>query len=411
MAFDDHFEGFEDAPPQPDAAGPEAEQPSPQGIDTIDWPSREGRAPPKRKFVVDDWLPTGCATSLYAPGGFGKSLLAQTLGSCAASGRQFLGLSTMHAPALGVFCEDDDDELWRRQCRINSVLDLRMAHLGDFAAQGRLGLPNLIMAFTKGKPPAALPLLAEIENKARAIGAKLVILDNAAQLFGGEENSRAEVTTFINAVNGLARRLDAAALMLGHPPKSGAEYSGSTAWHAAVRCMWSLGRVAEENDEGEPSDAMVLTRTKANYAPGGQEVRLRWVDGVLRRDDGDEPLSAMDASFRRHNAKGAFLAALDELTGQQRNVSHSERAGNYAPKAMKAAGLAADYSKADLRQAMNGLFAEHAIVASAKLWRGADRKWVVGLARRAPASAQATNENCDAASENAPPASDEVDVN
>ena len=191
----------------------------------------------------------------------------------------------MHVPSLGVFCEDDDDELWRRQCRINSVLDLRMAHLGDFAAQGRLGLPNLIMAFTKGKPPAALPLLAEIENKARAIGAKLVILDNAAQLFGGEENSRAEVTTFINAVNGLARRLDAAVLMLGHPPKSGAEYSGSTAWHAAVRCMWSLGRVAEENDEGEPSDAMVLTRTKANYAPGGQEVRLRWVDGVLWRDD------------------------------------------------------------------------------------------------------------------------------
>ena len=254
MAFDDHFAGFQDAPPQPDAAEPEAEQPSPQGIDTIDWPSREGRAPPKRKFVVDDWLPTGCATSLYAPGGFGKSLLAQTLGSCAASGWQFLGLSTMHTPSLGVFCEDDDDELWRRQCRINSVLDLRMAHLGDFAAQGRLGLPNLIMAFTKGKPPAALPLLAEIENKARAIGAKLVILDNAAQLFGGEENSRAEVTTFINAINGLARRLDAAVLMLGHPPKSGAEYSGSTAWHAAVRCMWSLGRVAEENDEGEPSD-------------------------------------------------------------------------------------------------------------------------------------------------------------
>ena len=119
----------------------------------------------------------------------------------------------------------------------------------------------------------------------------------------------------------------------------------------------------------------------------------------------------MDARFRRHNAKGAFLAALDELTGQQRNVSHSERAGNYAPKAMKAAGLAADYSKADLRQAMNGLFAEHAIVASTKLWRGADRKWVVGLARRAPAGAQAANENCDAASENAPPASDEVDVN
>ena len=50
-------------------------------------------------------------------------------------------------------------------------------------------MPNLLMAFTKGKPPAALPLLAEIEAKAREIGARLIILDNAAQLFGGEENA------------------------------------------------------------------------------------------------------------------------------------------------------------------------------------------------------------------------------
>ena len=84
-----------------------------------------------------------------------------------AGGSSFLGLTTMRAPTLGVFCEDDDDELWRRQCRINGALSLRMIHLRDFAAQGRLGMPNLLMAFTKGKPPAALPLLGEIEAKAR----------------------------------------------------------------------------------------------------------------------------------------------------------------------------------------------------------------------------------------------------
>ena len=97
------------------------------------------------------------------------------------------------------------------------------------------------------------------------------------------------MTTFINELNGLARRLNAAVLMLGHPPKSGAEYSGSTAWHSVVRCMWTLARAAEKDEDGEPSELMVLTRTKANYAPGGQEIRLRWVEGVLRRDDGDVP--------------------------------------------------------------------------------------------------------------------------
>ena len=84
----------------------------------------------------------------------------------------------------------------------------------------------------------------------------------------------------------------------------------------------------------------------------------------------------------------AFLKALDELTGQKRNVSHSERASNYAPKLMKAAGFADQFSKADLKRAMNLLFGENAIVANAELWRGGDRKWVSVLpaARRARAS-------------------------
>ena len=352
-------------------------------IVAINWPEREGKAPPAREFVVEEWLPIGCTTSLYGAGGVGKSLLAQQLGGCVAGGRPFLGLGTMQAPVLGIFCEDDDDELWRRQCRINSSSDLGMRHLRDFHPQGRLGMSNLLMTFPKGRPPEPMPLLAAIEAKAAEISAKLVILDNAAQMFGGEENARAEVTSFINALNGLARRRNAAVLLLGHPPKNGAEYSGSTAWHAAVRCMWTLGPNKEAEEEGDSNrEWVVLARPKANYALGGAEVRLRWVDGVLRRDEGEEPMTAMQASYHRHEAKRAFLTALDHLMEQRRNVSHSERASNYAPKLMKTAGFAKQYSKADLKRAMNELFEERAIIAGAELWRGSDRKWVTGMARR-----------------------------
>ena len=93
-------------------------------------------------------------------------------------------------------------------------------------------------------------------------------------------------------------------------------------------------------------------------------------------------MSPVDASFHRHNAKQAFLGALDELTEQQRNVSHAERAGNHAPKTMKQAGLAEGFTKGDLRRAMNELFAEKAITADAPLWRKPNRHWVTGLARR-----------------------------
>jgi hypothetical protein len=106
-------------------------------------------------------------------------------------------------------------------------------------------------------------------------------------------------------------------------------------------------------------------------------------------------MSAMDAAFHRHNAKGAFLTALDQLTDQRRNVSHSERASNYAPKVMKAAGFAEQFSKADLKRAMNALFSENAIVANAELWRGADRKWVVGIARRAPRQSEPAGDGVD----------------
>jgi hypothetical protein len=156
------------------AGGGEDEQPASahEPISGINWAELEGREPPRREFIVENWLPTGVATSLYAPGGFGKTLLAKLLASCAATGKPFLGLPTKQVPVLALFCEDDDDELWRRQHRINGMLLLRMTDLGGFTAQGRLGMSNLIMTFPKGQPPDPLPLLAEIEAKASAIGAK-----------------------------------------------------------------------------------------------------------------------------------------------------------------------------------------------------------------------------------------------
>jgi hypothetical protein len=57
---------------------------------------------------------------------------------------------------------------------------------------------------------------------------------------------------------------------------------------------------------------------------------------------------------------------------------------------MNVAGFAEPYSKVDLKRAMNELFAEDEIVASVELWRGADRKRVVGIARLAAPGAGAS---------------------
>lgn len=380
MSF--HFHGEPETEPRPI---PPADRDAPERtIDAIDWMGLEGREPPEREFLVEDWLPVGVATSLYAPGGYGKSLIAQKLGSCITSGTPFLGLRTVQGPVLAVFCEDDGDELWRRQVRINASAGLSMRQLGSFHAQGRLGMENMLMLFPRGKPAVALPLLAEIEERARETGARLIVLDNAAQVFGGDEIIRAEVTVFLNALNGLARRLNAAVLLLGHPPKNGSEYSGSTAWHSVVRGMWTLSKPLEsdeDKDEDQSTRPLILRRHKANYSPADVEIRLRWSSGVLVRDDGEVAASPMEAAFQRHNAKGAFLEALDELTEQGRAVSASRQSATYAPKCMKVAGLAEGFTKRDLERAMQDLFKDRGIRADAKLWQRPNRHWVVGIAR------------------------------
>lgn len=52
---------------------------------------------------------------LTGEGGVGKSLLTQMLCTAIALGKPFLGMETERRNSLYVTCEDDADELWRRQ--------------------------------------------------------------------------------------------------------------------------------------------------------------------------------------------------------------------------------------------------------------------------------------------------------
>ncbi len=329
---------------------------------------------------MPDWLAPGHVTMLSAKGGIGKTTIAVQLSMSVALGKPWLGIKTTQAKTL-MLAAEDDDELHRKVCHYVGFMAVQKAALaGRLLLQGRVGMANQLLTHPKGKPAEPLPLLGHIEEQARAVGARLMVIDNAAQFFAGEENARAEVTAFVNALAGIARRLHAAVLLLSHPPKNGADYSGSTAWHASVRCLWTLKRVQEADDEGSGrADALVLCRSKSNYAQAGEEIRLRWIDGILRL--ANEPASATDAGLARRNAQTAFLAALDALSAQQRTASHNSRAGNYAPKLMIDAGLANGVSKRGFELAMNDLLREGRIQASVQLWKGTDRKWVVCLAR------------------------------
>ena len=221
---------------------------------------------PLRPFVVDKWVPLGCVTSLYGTGGTGKSFLAMLMGTCIAAGLPWLRYPCRQGNVLGLMCEDDDEELRRRRNKIARSLGIKRDQIeGRLFLAPRVGEINALMEFPGGIATRT-QLFESIVSECRKIIPTLLILDNAAQLFAGNENDRAHVTAFLNAIAGIARECNCAVLLLGHPPKNTvATYSGSTGWDAVVRSRLWFKRTIDE-DENEIEGHYTLELLKSNYA-------------------------------------------------------------------------------------------------------------------------------------------------
>lgn len=349
----------------------------------IDFPSLAGRQPPPRRFIVDQWVPTGCVTSLYGQGGIGKSLLAQQMATCVATGVSAFGLKVEGpAPVVGLFTEDEDDELWRRQTRINDAAGWGMSDLRGLQLQGRAGLENALVTYPSNQDPRVHPLMQVIAGACERHRPGLLVLDNIAQLFGGDENDRFQVSHFCNIVGGLAQRFGYGVLLLGHPSKAeGSEYSGSTAWNNAVRSRLLLGR----DKDGE----LRLVRPKANYAEN-DALPLTWANGVLRPASGENmgPTEQAAAKNRERHAEGVLLAGLDRLTAIDVCVSQSANATTFAPKLLRQYDLDQGLKPPALRDAMLRLIERGEILTDHPVRKRADRKWTRGLARAPQAGAR-----------------------
>jgi RecA-family ATPase len=247
--------------------------------------------PPPRRWAVRDWIPRGTVTALYGDGGVGKSLLAQQLLTCTALALPWLGLETAGGRALGIMCEDDDDELHRRQTAINASLNVSMENLENLRLLSRVGENNVVMTFAQRTGIGDLTeAFWRIDKTCEQFRPGLVVGDTIADFFGGSEIDRGHVRQFVqNAWGNIARRHGCAVLLCGHPSASGISTGsgtgGSTAWSNTVRSRLYLSRPPEKEGEDYDPDLRLLARMKANYAPRQAEITLRYVDGVLVERD------------------------------------------------------------------------------------------------------------------------------
>ncbi len=291
----------------------------------------EGKTPPPREWIVDGWIAAGEVTSVYAPGGTGKSLLLQQLATCRALGVDFLGLKTKKGRTLVLACEDQIDEVWRRQEAINShyLTDMRTLDqsVGYWSRTG--SIDNALMHID---PKTNKGTLTDFWKGVKAIveseGFDMVVVDTVIDTFPDNENERFKVNLFIKgALVKLAQETGTAVVFTAHPSRASATNkesddlsSGSTAWEGSVRQKLGMRR----NDDGL---TYKLVKNKANYSSYGDYITLKWERGVFVVLAASMPQAQLDQALEDY-----LLDAIRDADGRNIELSSNPNSkSKYAP--------------------------------------------------------------------------------
>lgn len=290
---------------------------------------------PERRWVINEWVPEGYVHMLSGDGGVGKSLLAQQMMTCAATGMPWMGKPVRQCRTLGIFCEDDGDELQRRQAAINRAMNIDFFDVAEnMTWVSRVNEDsNALMEFpNQWDPGQSTVFFQQVHNLCQDFGAELIVLDSLHDLFPGNENSRVQTRQFVKLLTQLAKDCNGAVILDAHPSASGMTsgkgFSGSTAWHNSVRSRAYL--TYPEEDDADPN-LRILTNKKANYGEKGKKLELMWEDWAFKLVE--KPIGVFKGMEDRRVDK-LFLDALDKLHANFDAVSHSIRSRSYAPRMM-----------------------------------------------------------------------------
>jgi RecA-family ATPase len=353
--------------PEQDAQDEAAEnEDEAEALPFIDVGAWEGAPIPEREWAVLDVIPAKNVTLLTGQGGGGKTTLAMQLCAASVLGRDWLTHMPEPGKAMIVCCEDDGEEMHRRLDRIAAYYGASFAdlargglHLLSFAGRDAvLAAPDRAGVI---KPTA---LFDRIRKAAIEIRPRILVLDNAADVYAGNENERGMVRQFITLLRGLAMDCGAAVVLTLHPSltgiNTGTGMSGNTAWFNSARGQLYLKTAATEDGETPDPDLRELEARKNNYGPLASKTMLRWRDGVFVVER--TTAGHLDKMATAQKAEELFLTLLDRFNRQGRNVSH-KKGPTYGPAlfAKEAPAKEAGVKGDAFEKAMSRLFASDAI--------------------------------------------------
>ena len=308
-----------------------------------------------REWSVLDWVPKRTVTLLQGDGGLGKSTLLQQLQSSWATRLPWVGLPVEECASLGVYTEDEDQDIDLRQDIIDAAYGLDCVATGKQHMLAMAGEDSEMVVFDRAGDPTLTKFYRQICEAAMDYHVGALALDVAVDLYGGNEIMRRQVRAFLRAVVKLARMINGPAVMTTHVSQAGIQsdggHSGSTDWSNAVRSRAYLSAQKDEGNGPVDPDARILTRKKANNARLGEIVKLRWQQGLFVPE-------ATTPNYFRRPVEDVFLALLDAVTTEGQTVSPKSKASNYAPALFmkRLPNERDDYQRADFERALQALF-------------------------------------------------------
>ena len=317
------------------------------------------KAPPRHWFR-EGWLGAG-ATLFPGKGGEGKSTLAQHEATCGSLGRGYFAAESAPYRSLLWNCEDEHDDVWRRQEQICEHEQIEMATLVDrLFLVSRYGCDNALMVESHGQL-APTRLLEELRQQVNDLRIDVLWLDNVAHLLVGNHDDRTHATQFINAINGLVTGRPFGAVLLAHVSRAqGSEYSGSVAWENAARMRWYLGTklpdlTFDSAEESGPTDVRYLCKRKSNYSARDYAKFTMRAGLMVPEHVAGDHIAGLVSAAEEERADQLCVAGFKTLTGMGIRTTDGKTSPDYLPSQIVAKALAPGYSKADLGRAMNRL--------------------------------------------------------
>lgn len=293
-------------------------------------------APPNTVgYAVHPCVPRGVVTLWGGHGGAGKSISMLQLMAHGACGQVWQGL-TPDGPIRSIYLslEDAGDLVRYRLRRVceSYGLDERRVEAGVRVfdcPDGKASLMTEVSSFGI-RSMVETQLLGQVRDLCE--GADLIVVDNASDAYGGNENDRQSVRAFMTALARIARENNAGLVLLAHIDKSAARngangntYSGSTAWHNSARSRMAIVT-------GKDVGTVELHHEKNNLGKCADPIYLKWnTHGVL------VPLTPLDRAEREQASDdGALAMAVLQAAGERRlNVNTATTGAHPGHKAVQ----------------------------------------------------------------------------